>query len=207
MILKQQLVLIMSILSYNVYAAVVHNSSVPVISTKLNSPQKLASNSQQLDKLSNLSAVDIDSNDLNQLNRKLQLEKVETEIKKLKNNTVRTNNNSEFTNENAQTTVTGVAINQEGNKIAWLQFADGGSLTVNIGSKVGKYTVVDISMNGVMLRADSGKKRHRSFFLRRVYTNRRSNTNSANNLFFTPSPVLTEANAKSDTVPPIVSLR
>lgn len=161
----------------------------------------------------NLQGIDKDSNDINQLNRKLEVEKVTAEIRKLKNEVGRSHSSSDsFSNDNAQTTVTGVAINMEGKKIAWLRFADGGSYTVNIGSRVGSYSVTDITMTGVTLSQELGRKKSKAtkiIFLKRVYaSNSRKSTNSErkNNLFFTPSPVITDANARTDYVPPIVPL-
>lgn len=172
------------------------------------------SNSQNIAvsvKMSNLTDVDNNANDLIQLKRKLEIEKAQAEIKKVRNGggtsigTSSTSNN----NDNAQTTVTGVAINQEGRKVAWLQFADGGSLVVNIGSKVGKYVVSDINMNGVKLSYPNGKS-SKSIFLKRSYSvvNTAKNTPSSKRDFFGPSPIITDANTtNNDMVPPIVSVR
>lgn len=179
-------------------------------------PNKL--NNITLNQFNNLEAIDKDSNDLNQLNRKLQVEKVEAEIRKIKNggslsdsNHINTDNRL---NENAQTTVTGVAINAVGKKIAWLQFADGGTLTVNIGSDVGKYKVIDINMTGVTIGEKVGNKKHKhikTLFLKRVYainttSSKHGNFGNKINPYFTPSPIITGANTKSDYVPPIIPL-
>lgn len=157
----------------------------------------------------NLTNIDENTDDLIQLKRKLEIEKAQAELKKIHNgaNVAKSRGGSEIS-DNAQTIVTGIAINQNGKKIAWLQFADGGSLTVNIGSKVGKYTVSDISMTGVQLSSDVSK---RSVFLKRVYYTPEKSTNNLgnirNNQAFLPSPIVTSANTGSDIVPPIVSVR
>lgn len=159
---------------------------------------------------SNLDAIDKDSNDLNQLNRKLQVETVEAEIRKLKSSHVSSGGNENSANNNVQTTVTGVAINAQNKKIAWLQFADGGTLTVNIGSSVGKYKVIDIDMTGVTIGEEVGSKKHmKTIFLKRVYamatpSKNHGNYNNKSSSYFTPSPVITGANSKSDYVPPII---
>jgi hypothetical protein len=156
----------------------------------------------------NLDVIDRDSNDINELNRKLQVEKVTAEIRKLKNSST----NNGFGGENAQTVVTGVAINVSGKKIAWIQFADGGAYMVNLGSRVGKYVVTDISMDGVTLSEKVNSKNPNSskiIFLKRVYAsaNKKAlNFISRNNTFFTPSPIITSANSSLDYVPPIVPL-
>lgn len=170
--------------------------------------------------MNNLSSADNDTNDLLKLKRKLDIEKAQADIKKLHNQSISGNNhNSASRNaiadaENAQTTVTGVAINQDGKKIAWLQFADGGSLTVNIGSKVGKYIVSDITMTGVQLSYYSGRgnRKVQTLFLSRAYyapEKPKNQQNQKNNTFFAPSPIVTNANTGSgeDMVPPIVSVR
>jgi len=157
----------------------------------------------------NLSEIDNTTEDLIKLKRKLEVEKAQNEIKKLKNGGYDSSGNF---NENAQTTVTGVAINQEGKKIAWLQFTDGGSLTVNVSSKVGKYIVDDINMSGVKLSYYTGKKHtiKHSIFLKRIYLseekiNSQANSNSS---IFAPSPVITGANtSNNEIVPPIISVK
>jgi hypothetical protein len=161
---------------------------------------------------SNLNSIDNNTDDLIKLKRKLELEKAEVELKKLKSS-----GSSEKTGNhiaNAQTVVTGVAINHDGRKIAWLQFTDGGSLTVNIGSKIGKYTVSDITMNGVTLSYFTGRKKpiqHNVFLKRTYHVPEKPNNQTNNNInpFFTPSPVITGANTAggNDMVPPIVPVR
>jgi hypothetical protein len=158
----------------------------------------------------NLTNIDNSADDLNQLKRRLEVEKAQAELKKLRNPTPLGNAvpGSNIV-ENAQTTVNGVAIDQNGKKIAWLQFADGGSLAVNIGSKVGKYTVSDISMTGVTLSYLSTKRHSKpqTIFLKRVYyapeKPKGQVANQHANSFFSPSPIITNANTSNIMVPPI----
>ena len=159
--------------------------------------------------MNNLSSADGSADELLKLKRKVELEKANAELKKLQNPA--NSKNTVALQENAQTTVTGVAINQQGQKMAWLQFADGGSLTVNIGSKVGNYTVADISMTGVTLSEVSSKKNTKTLFLKRAYygpEKTRQNIQNGNGTF-APSPIITNANTVSgnEMVPPIVSYR
>lgn len=159
---------------------------------------------------SNLANIDNSADDLIGLKRKLEVEKAEAEIKRLHAAGVNTGNS--IVQENAQTTVTGVAINQEGKKIAWLQFADGGSLTVNIGSLVGKYVVSDITMTGVRLSYHINKNKTRRIFLKRAYyavEKSKNQSNSSNKSFFNPSPIITGANTgdSNEMVPPLVNIR
>ncbi len=53
--------------------------------------------------------------------------------------------------EKGKTVVTGVMINQSGNKLATLRFPDGGTLDVEIGTIIKNMKVTDISMNGVSM--------------------------------------------------------
>ena len=183
------------------------NSSASVASIPSTTMPKMQT--LEIIKPSDLHINHIDSNadDLIQIKRKLEVEKAEAELKKIRNSGSTTSNGTSVS-ENAQTTVTGVAINQEGKKIGWLQFADGSSLTVNIGSQVGKYTVTDITMTGVQLSAWTGKhKRQQNVFLKRAYYVAEK-SKKGNNPFLVPSPTTTFANsASNDSVPPIVPIR
>jgi hypothetical protein len=159
--------------------------------------------------MNNLGGIDSATSDLVTLKRKLEIEKAEAELKKIRGIGINNNNNIQgLSADNVQTTVTGVAINQEGKKIAWLQFTDGGSLTVNIGSQVGTYIVSDITMNGVQLSSGKGKKP--TIFLKRAYyapeKAKQANSNNSR-LGFTPSPIVTDANTGNEMVPPIVPIR
>ncbi|MCC2624346.1 MAG: hypothetical protein K0R14_219 [Burkholderiales bacterium] len=158
--------------------------------------------------VSNLGGIDNNTADLVALKRKLEIEKAEAELKKISNGGGSSAKDPSFMPENAQTIVTGVAINQEGRKIAWLQFADGGSLTVNIGSLVGKYRISDITMTGVELSYSAGaKSRAQHVFLKRAYyAPEKPKQSNGVNLGFTPSPVITNANS-GEMVPPIVPVR
>lgn len=182
-----------------------HNNSSATVKTIINSG---STESAVVIGASNLANIDNNADDLIQLKRKLEVEKAQAEIKKFRGAGVNGNNSgSTIVQDNIQTTVTGVAINHEGRKIAWLQFADGGSLTVNIGSQVGKYIVSDITMNGV--RLSDGRSKNNTILLKRAYyapdaaKNKSSNSNKS---FFSPSPIVTSANTGdgSDMVPPIV---
>lgn len=180
----------------------VPNNKIKSIVTSKDTPGTTQQSNAQY---SNLDSIDKDTSDINQLNRKLQVEKIEAEIRKVKNNSNDQNSNLGNGSSTVQTTVTGVAINAEGKKIAWLQFADGGDLMVNIGSKVGKFTVSNIEMTGVTL-----KQRKRKITLKRVYSNysrvKNNSFSNKNTMTFTPSPIITGANSKSDYVPPIQPL-
>lgn len=161
--------------------------------------------------MSNLGGIDNNTADLVALKRKLEIEKAEAELKKISSggggDSIK---EPGFMPDNAQTIVTGVAINQEGRKIAWLQFADGGSLTVNIGSLVGKYKVSDITMSGVelsYLAGGKGKSQH-VFLNRAYYAPEKPKQSSSLSMGFTPSPIITNANGNSnEMVPPIVPVK
>jgi len=199
--MQQKLCLVFCTLISLVYATNLI-SSAPVILSHTTNISPVISNS-------NLTNIDNNADDLIQLKRKLEVEKAQAEIKRLHTGV---SSNTSIMQDNAQTTVTGVAINQEGKKIAWLQFADGGSLTVNIGSLVGKYVVSDITMTGVRLSYDINKNKLRSIFLKRAYyavEKLKNQSNSSNKSFFNPSPIITGANTGdgNEMVPPIVPVR
>ena len=161
--------------------------------------------------MNNLNNADGSADELLKLKRKVELEKANAELKKLQSPAI-INGKVSGSLDNAQTTVTGVAINLQGEKIAWLQFADGGSLTVNIGSKVGEYTVSDISMTGVTLHTVSKKRtKGKTIFLKRAYyaPEKSQQNNQRGNSLFAPSPIITNANTGNDNdmVPPIVTVR
>lgn len=166
--------------------------------------------------LANINNIDTSTDDLIQLKRKLEVEKTEAELRRLRNSSSMApgSSSNNINAENAQTTVTGVAINQDGRKIAWLQFADGGSLVVSIGSKIGKYKVTNIEMTGVTLGYATGKKGQylHNVNLKRSYIGNYTSKSGVvghtpGNPGFIPSPVLTSANNSNDMVPPIVSVR
>ena len=161
--------------------------------------------------MNNLNSADGSADELLKLKRKVELEKANAELKKLQSPPIVNGKVSNGSLDNAQTTVTGVAINQQGEKIAWLQFADGGSLTVNIGSKVGEYTVSDISMTGVTLASSAKKGKGKSVFLKRAYyaPEKSGQNNQRGNTVFAPSPIITNANKDggNEVVPPIVTTR
>ncbi|MFN7093897.1 MAG: hypothetical protein ACK4M7_00890 [Burkholderiales bacterium] len=172
--------------------------------------------SPQTANLTNINSIDENATDLLKLKRKLEIAKAEAEIQKIRNGGRSVANSKSGLNPaKVQTTVTGVAINQDGRKIAWLQFADGGALTVNIGSKVDKYIVTNINMTGVTLSYSSGKKhlQTHTIFLKRAYSgidviNKRARASTMPSSLYAPSPVVTSANDHDmATVPPIVPIR
>ncbi len=183
-----------------------------VTSQKLN-PPKIENKiiASQIVNYSNLDSIDNMSNDILYKKRQLEQEKLNAEIKKAR---MGVQNQTQATiqtgsKETVQTVVSGVAIDNNGRKIAWLQFADGGSLTVNIGSQVGDYYVSNITMSHVTLTKKIGKK-YKNFILKRSYLPIDKNNNSViNNAVFSPSPVITGANLADtnqnfEIVPPIV---
>ena len=145
----------------------------------------------------------MDSEDINTLKRQREIEKLKADIQKVKDG----ENKSGYVN--GQTTVTSVFIDQSGYKYATLQFVDGSSLDVETGAKVGKFTVADITMNGVSLKpslckADSCTKT----LIKRSYAKIDNKSNSSNSLLtnsnpYAPTPIM---NVQVDqNVPPIVA--
>ena len=217
----KKLLTILGILTIHAYAQGTNNSApvnylAPTVAaiknTKESSSLTQAKPSGTLPPtLSNLNSIDDSADDLQKKRRILETEKLNAEIKRARNPDISSASGTPAVSiETAQTTVTGVAINQEGKKIAWLQFADGGSLTVNLGSKVGKYEVTDITMSGVELSYLTGKKSKpkKTVFLKRAYYSAEKSKNQSttnNSPFYNPSPVVTSANTSNsnEMVPPI----
>ena len=93
----------------------------------------------------NLEGIDKTSRDILDTNRQIELAKKKNELRKEAAGGEQVSSSTGGAmNTNSQTTVLGVSINGAGKRFATLQFADGGTLDVELGSKVGKYIVKDI---------------------------------------------------------------
>lgn len=161
----------------------------------------------------NLDGIDKTSRDILEINRQIELATKKNALRQQEagGNQSSTAAGGPALNTNSQTTVLGVSINGVGKRFATLQFADGGTLDVEIGSKVGKYVVKEIEINKVVL-GSSSKKSKGGIVLNRFYENsskpRSSQTPTNTFNSFTPSPVTTDANmSNTQMVPPIVSVR
>lgn len=161
----------------------------------------------------NLDGIDKTSRDILEINRQIELAKKKNDLRQQEagGNQSNSGTGGPALNSNSQTTVLGVSINGVGKRFATLQFADGGTLDVEVGSKVGKYIVKEIEINKVVL-GSSSKKSKGSIVLNRFYENssKPRNPQSPTSAFssFTPSPVTTDANMPgTQMVPPIVSVR
>ena len=158
----------------------------------------------------NLDGIDKTSRDILDTNRQIELAKKKNELRKEAAGGEQVSSSTGGAmNTNSQTTVLGVSINGAGKRFATLQFADGGTLDVELGSKVGKYIVKEIEINKVILGSAKSKG---GITLNRFYENNskpKTPQNSGNNFTsFTPSPVTTDANMSGmQAVPPIVSVR
>lgn len=179
------------------------SESVTIIQKPIASTPTLASQ--------NLDGIDKTSRDILETNRQIELAKKKNELRQQEAGGTQSNSGAggPSLNSNSQTTVLGVSINGAGKRFATIQFADGGTLDVEIGSKVGKYVVKEIEINKVVLGSSKGKG---SVTLNRFYENSskpRTSQNTTNTFStFTPSPVTTDANMNGgQMVPPIVSTR
>lgn len=83
-------------------------------------------------------------------------------------NTTSTNNGSK-SGGIGETVVTNVVIDSNGTNFATLQFADGSSLNVEPGSKIGKYTVSNIDLTGVRISSCTHKKCGKGILIKRAY--------------------------------------
>lgn len=212
--LKKPIYILLMLYSTSVFAA--QNASNLVVANKTesasaSSPKVIASAPTLA--AQNLDGIDKTSRDILEINRQLELAKKKNELRQQEAGGTQSNSGAggPSLNSNSQTTVLGVSINGAGKRFATLQFADGGTLDVEIGSKVGKYVVKEIEINKVVL-GSSSKKSKGGIVLNRFYENssKPRNSQTPTNTFnsFTPSPVTTDANMNgSQMVPPIVSVR
>ena len=168
----------------------------------------------------NVSNVDKVSQEILSTNRQIELAKKRNELRKLENggDAPHSSGGAIISSSNSQTTVLGVSINGAGKRFATLQFADGGTLDVEIGSIVGKYKVSDIELTKVVLSSSAGKGKT-TVTLKRFYDNSAkpvtqqaaNNQSQFANPYFTPTQITTNANTGANgadaQVPPIVSVR
>ena len=101
----------------------------------------------------------------------------------------------------SQTTVISVAINQKGNKFATLQFVDGSTLEVEIGSKLGIYSVFSIDMDGIKLAHCKGR-RCTTKVIKRAYPQQITGQDKNKPKTYMATPVL--GGSSNSPVPPLV---
>lgn len=144
-------------------------SSKPVI--VVGNPQKATAQVPPMTAdYSNISKNDSASARLARLNQDYQIAQAQQKIDQL-NNAGNGHNNVAKTKGKA--VVTGVMINEAGNRLATLRFPDGGTLDVEIGTILKNMKVTDINMNGVeMVSTKACKSKNckpTSVFYERVY--------------------------------------
>ena len=139
-----------------------------------------------------LNSADRDVNELNSLKRKTEIQKATMELRKA--------SHPDGIVTDSQTTAIGIIITQNGDKLATLQFIDGSTLDVEIGSKVGNYKVSYIDMSGVKLVNYNGHKCE-SKFIKRAYPQTAITTVNTKSKVYTSTPILGSANTE---VPPII---
>lgn len=138
-------------------------ASVPKSSTTISTSVptgKLAATQVPLNIKSNsLTQADQDAQTLNDLKRKLEIQKVQQDLSKSNAPIVipgnSSNNSSSMArviNRTPSMIATNIIIdNSDGSKLATLLFSDGTSLDVDLDTQLGKYKVQDITMQGVIL--------------------------------------------------------
>ena len=139
-----------------------------------------------------LNSADRDVNELNSLKRKTEIQKATMELRKA--------SHPDGIVTDSQTTAIGVVINQAGGKFATLQFIDGSTLDVEIGSSVGTYKVSAIDMSGVRLVNCVGIK-CASKLIKRAYPQTTVNNVNTKSKNYTSTPIFGSATTE---VPPIV---
>lgn len=152
-----------------------------------------------------LSDADADWNTLNSLNRKNMIKKEEASL----STPPITAPGSTAVSVSGQTTATNIIVNSAGYKSALLQFNDGSSLQVELGSRVGRYVVKDIDMAGVSLAIQKCSKNGCRFvqnhLVKRSYPKPTVlNGQAPVNQYQQPTQVINNTSS-NDVVPPIVS--
>lgn len=122
-------------------------TSVTPTTSKVAASATTVSNPALIIKSAMIDNIDRDANNMNTLKRQLELEKIRADIIKVKTG-------GDGARALGDTTVTSIYIDANDpvhGKYATLQFIDGSSFDVELGAKVGAYTVSNISMAGVSL--------------------------------------------------------
>lgn len=104
----------------------------------------------------------------------------------------------------SETVVTNVVIDSNGINFATLQFADGSSLNVEPGTKIGKYVVSSIDLTGVRLSSCTHKKCGKGILIKRAYPVAPKSTttsSSQSTAIFTPNN-----SGSNDAVPPLAKV-
>jgi hypothetical protein len=161
-----------------------------------------------------LDSIDNDALSINEMKRKLELQKLKSEFDKNNsksilgtqnnniNSTILSNINKKPSTDTLQTVVTDVMINRAtGQKFATLLFADGSSLDAEQGTHIDDYVLNDISMSGATLvKYNNNGKIIKKVHLKRVYGHedssgytRETNKGQAT-IFATPTQTLTNGN-------------
>ena len=178
----------------------------------LNSSATISSNTNIMTP-NNIATLDNDTHNLLQLKRKLEIEKTQAEIDKIHGSSHVSLQHDKSTRVplKLRFRVTGIALNQNIQKIAWLHSTENANIRVTIGSKIGAYHVNEITLQGVSLISNP-QSGHRvsSIFLDRIdYGVPDSmDTSPANNIIQPPSRSMDNyANTSYDaTVPPIMTV-
>lgn len=117
----------------------------------------------------NSSALSQADQDYNQLNAAKRKAMIAQEQAKLNPSVVKPQSGGGSRSSLAsETMATSIVIHEHGNSFATLLFSDGSSLVVSVGDKIGRYTVNDITLNGVTIGV-CGKKCTNVGTIRRVY--------------------------------------
>lgn len=145
-----------------------------------------------------LQQADQDFNKLNELKRQSAIAAEQAKLNPVKND------NGSIRNGIGQTIATSIVIDPKGSSFATLQFIDGSTLNVEVGSKVGSYTVSNISMSGVMLSSNcKTKKCGRQILIKRAYPTPPIKQGINNNVQSQATPIF--APNGDSSVPPIIS--
>ncbi len=144
-------------------------TSKPIIRVS-NNPRTIAAPSAGGIDYTNIAKNDNASAKLAKLTQDYQIAQAQQKIDQLNNIG---NSRGGRTKVAGKTVVTGVMINEAGNRLATLRFPDGGTLDVEMGTVLKSMKVTDISMNGVSMVATKSCKSKEckpvTVFYERVY--------------------------------------
>lgn len=147
----------------------------------------------------NINMNDNVSAKLAKLNQDYQIAQAQQKIDQL------SSNKNGHNNKTGEIVVTGVMINEAGNRLATLRFPDGGTFDVEVGSILRNMKVTNINMNGVIMTSlnecKSRRCKPKNIFYARVFdAPQYSGTNTQiQNGVNTPTPF-----SSNSMVPPIL---
>ncbi len=168
------------------------------VSKRMESSNNVVNQNQLTIKSTALSSADADWDQLNSITRKQAIKDAENKL----NPPIVSSNKGQNSSAISQTTAINIIITSDGYKSATLQFIDGSTLNVELGTKIGKYVVKDILITGVILSSCSSKA-CKTVNIKRAYPIAPVAIPNANQSPSQYQPTIIYNDNKSDEVPPL----